>query len=84
MPRQRTQPKAATDFTSPSTQALPETVAALGGVAIPCPVGYVFVHETMRSTGAIGISTRLPFWKKTYRLFGRLKVDNQDAEDAHS
>jgi phosphomannomutase/phosphoglucomutase len=35
------------------TQAVPETVQALGGKAIPCPVGYVFVHETMRSTGAV-------------------------------
>jgi phosphomannomutase/phosphoglucomutase len=35
------------------TQALPETVEALGGKAIPCPVGYAFVHETMRSRGAI-------------------------------
>ncbi len=35
------------------TQALPETVEALGGEAIPCPVGYAFVHETMRSRGAI-------------------------------
>lgn len=34
------------------TQALPDTVEALGGVAIPCPVGYVFVHEAMRTTGA--------------------------------
>ena len=35
------------------TQALPETVETLGGEAIPCPVGYAFVHETMRATGAI-------------------------------
>jgi phosphomannomutase/phosphoglucomutase len=35
------------------TQALPETVETLGGQAIPCPVGYAFVHKTMRSTGAI-------------------------------
>jgi phosphomannomutase/phosphoglucomutase len=35
------------------TQALPETVRTLGGEAIPCPVGYAFVHETMCRTGAI-------------------------------
>ena len=35
------------------TQALPETVEALGGQAIPCPVGYAFVHETMLVTGAV-------------------------------
>jgi phosphomannomutase/phosphoglucomutase len=35
------------------TQALPETVETLGGEAIPCRVGYAYVHEMMRSTGAI-------------------------------
>ncbi|MBN1582835.1 MAG: phosphomannomutase/phosphoglucomutase [Anaerolineae bacterium] len=35
------------------TQAVPEIVEALGGKAIPCPVGYVFVHEAMQSTGAV-------------------------------
>lgn len=35
------------------TQAVPETVAAAGGVAIPCPVGYAFVHQAMRQHGAI-------------------------------
>jgi len=35
------------------TQALAETVAALGGTAIPCPVGYAFVHQAMRQHGAI-------------------------------
>jgi phosphomannomutase/phosphoglucomutase len=35
------------------TQALPETVEALGGEAIACRVGYAFVHEAMRATGAI-------------------------------
>jgi phosphomannomutase/phosphoglucomutase len=35
------------------TQALPETVKALGGRAVPCPVGYAFVHDTMRDTGAV-------------------------------
>jgi phosphomannomutase/phosphoglucomutase len=35
------------------TQALPETVHALGGQAIACPVGYAFVHKAMRASGAI-------------------------------
>lgn len=35
------------------TQALPETVQALGGTAISCPVGYAFVHEAMRASDAI-------------------------------
>jgi phosphomannomutase/phosphoglucomutase len=35
------------------TQALPETVEARGGKAVPCPVGYAFVHQAMRATGAI-------------------------------
>jgi phosphomannomutase/phosphoglucomutase len=34
------------------TQAVPETVESAGGEAIPCPVGYAFVHETMRKCGA--------------------------------
>ena len=35
------------------TQALPETVEALGGKAVSCPVGYAFVHEAMRAANAI-------------------------------
>jgi phosphomannomutase/phosphoglucomutase len=35
------------------TQALPETVRALGGTALSCPVGYAFVHQAMRESGAI-------------------------------
>ena len=35
------------------TQALPETVRALGGAAISCPVGYAFVHQAMRESEAI-------------------------------
>lgn len=35
------------------TQALAETVEALGGAAIPCPVGYAFVHAAMRQHNAI-------------------------------
>jgi phosphomannomutase/phosphoglucomutase len=35
------------------TQALPETVEALGGRAIPCPVGYAFVHDAMRASNAV-------------------------------
>ncbi|MBN1935755.1 MAG: phosphomannomutase/phosphoglucomutase [Anaerolineae bacterium] len=35
------------------TQALQETVEALGGTAIPCPVGYAFVHEAMRRHSAL-------------------------------
>jgi phosphomannomutase/phosphoglucomutase len=35
------------------TRALLETVQALGGHAVPCPVGYAFVHDTMRATGAM-------------------------------
>ena len=33
--------------------ALPETVQALGGRAISCPVGYAFVHEAMRASNAV-------------------------------
>jgi phosphomannomutase/phosphoglucomutase len=35
------------------TQALPETVEAWGGQAIPCPIGYAFVHDAMRASNAI-------------------------------
>jgi phosphomannomutase/phosphoglucomutase len=35
------------------TQAVADTVDGLGGSAIPCPVGYAFVHEAMRQTGAV-------------------------------
>jgi phosphomannomutase/phosphoglucomutase len=35
------------------TQALPETIQALGGQAVSCPVGYAFVHKAMRASGAI-------------------------------
>jgi phosphomannomutase/phosphoglucomutase len=35
------------------TQALPETITALGGTPLPCPVGYAFVHDVMRETGAV-------------------------------
>ncbi|MBC8444906.1 MAG: phosphomannomutase/phosphoglucomutase [Chloroflexi bacterium] len=35
------------------TQAVPETVSSMGGEPISCPVGYAFVHETMRKAGAI-------------------------------
>jgi phosphomannomutase/phosphoglucomutase len=35
------------------TKALAETVRALGGQAISCPVGYAFVHQAMRESGAI-------------------------------
>jgi phosphomannomutase/phosphoglucomutase len=35
------------------TQALPETIVEMGGVPIPCPVGYAFVHEALRETRAI-------------------------------
>jgi len=34
------------------TQALPEAIQHAGGIAVPCPVGYAFVHEKMRETGA--------------------------------
>lgn len=34
------------------TQALPEAIQRAGGTALPCPVGYAFVHEKMRETGA--------------------------------
>ena len=46
-------PGAAVVYEVSCTQALPETVEALGGKAIPCPVGYAFVHQAMRATGAI-------------------------------
>jgi phosphomannomutase/phosphoglucomutase len=35
------------------TQAVPEIVESEGGEAIPSPVGYAFVHETMRTREAI-------------------------------
>jgi len=35
------------------TQAVADTVAAMGGVAVPCRVGYAFVHRAMRETGAV-------------------------------
>ncbi len=35
------------------TQALPDVVRSLGGKAIPCPVGYAFVHEAMRRHQAV-------------------------------
>ena len=35
------------------TQALPDVVRSLGGEAIPCPVGYAFVHESMCRHGAL-------------------------------
>ena len=35
------------------TQAVAETVEALGGQAIPCPVGYAFVHQAIQETGAV-------------------------------
>jgi phosphomannomutase/phosphoglucomutase len=35
------------------TQALPEVVERWGGKAIPCPVGYAFVHARMREAGAL-------------------------------
>ena len=34
------------------TQALPEAIQRAGGTAVACPVGYAFVHEKMRETGA--------------------------------
>lgn len=46
-------PGAAVVYELSCTQALPETVRALGGRAISCPVGYAFVHEAMRASGAI-------------------------------
>lgn len=47
------QPGAAVVYELSCTQALPETVQALGGRAIACPVGYAFVHEAMRASHAI-------------------------------
>jgi phosphomannomutase/phosphoglucomutase len=47
------QPGATVVYELSCTQALPETVRALGGKAISCPVGYAFVHETMRVSGAV-------------------------------
>jgi phosphomannomutase/phosphoglucomutase len=35
------------------TQALAETVEELGGTAISCPVGYAFVHDKVRASGAL-------------------------------
>jgi phosphomannomutase/phosphoglucomutase len=35
------------------TQALPETIQALGGKAVSCPVGYAFVHDAMRASNAV-------------------------------
>jgi phosphomannomutase/phosphoglucomutase len=46
-------PGAAVVYELSCTQALAETVQRLGGTAIPCPVGYAFVHEAMRSSGAV-------------------------------
>lgn len=34
------------------TQALPEAIQRAGGTAVPCPVGYAFVHEKMHEIGA--------------------------------
>jgi phosphomannomutase len=47
------QPGATIVYELSCTQALPETVRALGGTAISCPVGYAFVHQAMRESGAI-------------------------------
>lgn len=46
-------PGAAVVYELSCTEALPETVQKLGGRAIPCPVGYAFVHEAMRASGAV-------------------------------
>jgi len=35
------------------SQAVPEAVLAAGGRPVTCPVGYAFVHQAMRRTGAI-------------------------------
>jgi phosphomannomutase/phosphoglucomutase len=47
------QPGAAVVYELSCTQALPDTIKACGGRAVPCPVGYAFVHEAMRATGAV-------------------------------
>lgn len=49
----REQPGACVVHDVSCTQALPETVVASGGTPVPCPVGYAFVHEAMRETGAV-------------------------------
>lgn len=46
-------PGAAVVYELSCTQALPETVARHGGRPIACPVGYAFVHQAMRETGAV-------------------------------
>ena len=46
-------PRAHVVYEVSCTQALPETVRALGGTPVPCPVGYAFVHEAMRATNAV-------------------------------
>jgi phosphomannomutase/phosphoglucomutase len=48
-----TSPGASIVYELSCTQALPETIEAWGGQAIPCPIGYAFVHDAMRASNAI-------------------------------
>jgi phosphomannomutase/phosphoglucomutase len=48
-----THPRGKVVYELSCSQAVRNVVTALGGTAIPCPVGYAFVHETLNKTGAI-------------------------------